>query len=240
MARTVADPAADTPALSGVKRIRDVTGAIAPLARASMLREPIYDAEQDHLSALWRLFADDQKALRTLAFIVRCSCAATVAYQLALSLQLPNALWAAMSALIVSQERLHETRSSLAGRILGTLLAMGVTVAVNEAARRVGADMGVQIAVAVAICAGATRRDPRLRVAMWTCPLILLTTQASAPIGLVAFQRGCEVIFGAIVGWMFHGLAELIMDRLGKKRRVPRAEMQPGTRTSQSVPKLSR
>lgn len=118
MARTVADPAADTPALSGVKRIRDVTGAIAPLARASMLREPIYDAEQDHLSALWRLFADDQKALRTLAFIVRCSCAATVAYQLALSLQLPNALWAAMSALIVSQERLHETRSSLAGRIL--------------------------------------------------------------------------------------------------------------------------
>ena len=56
-----------------------------------------------------------------------------VAYEVVFSLELQG-LWAAMSAVIVSQERLHETRSSLAGRILGTLLGIGVTVAVKVTA----------------------------------------------------------------------------------------------------------
>jgi uncharacterized membrane protein YccC len=40
---------------------------------------------------------------------------------------LPEVLWAAMSGVIVSQERLRETRSSLMGRISGTLLGIPVT-----------------------------------------------------------------------------------------------------------------
>jgi hypothetical protein len=69
-----------------------------------------------------------EKSLRAVAFVARCSGAATVAYELALSLGLPGAHWAAMSALIVSQERLQETRSSLMGRVLGTLLGIVVTI----------------------------------------------------------------------------------------------------------------
>ena len=54
------------------------------------------------------------KVIWAIAFVARCSGAATVAYELALSLGLPESLWAAMSALIVSQEQLHETRSTTA------------------------------------------------------------------------------------------------------------------------------
>ena len=72
---------------------------------------------------------------------------------LATWLGLPHALWAAMSALIVSQAHLHETHSSFQGRILGTLLGLGVAVLVGEGAAQIAAPVGLQIALAVAICA---------------------------------------------------------------------------------------
>ena len=154
-----------------------------------------------------------KKSIRAIAFVVRCSGAATVAYELVFSLGLQG-LWAAMSAMIVSQERLHETRSSLTGRILGTLLGIGVTVAVHEIISRTAASIAVQMAIAVAICALVARELPKLRVAMWTCPIILLTGQPSAPILLVALHRGSEVILGALVGWIFHWFAEIVVDAL--------------------------
>jgi hypothetical protein len=49
-----------------------------------------------------------KKSIRAIAFILRCSGAATVGYELASSLGLHEALWAAMSAVIVSQEHLHD------------------------------------------------------------------------------------------------------------------------------------
>ncbi|WEX79468.1 hypothetical protein PYH37_006383 (plasmid) [Sinorhizobium numidicum] len=57
----------------------------------------------------------EQKIVRALAFIARCSAAATAAYELASFLGLTESVRAAMSAMIVSQERLHETHSSLRG-----------------------------------------------------------------------------------------------------------------------------
>jgi uncharacterized membrane protein YccC len=121
-------------------------------------------------------------------------------YQLACSLGLHEALWAAISAVVVSQEYLHETQSSLAGRIFGTLLGTGITVAVSQAASHAAVAIVVQMSIAVAICALVVRRFPALRVAMWTCPIILLKTQVSEPIVVVALHRGSEVILGAIVG----------------------------------------
>lgn len=153
------------------------------------------------------------KTARAIAFILRCSGAATVAYELVFFLGLQG-LWAAMSAMIVSQERLHETRSSLTGRILGTLLGIGVTVAVNEIGSRTAISTAVQMAIAVALCALVVRELPTLRVAMWTCPIILLTAQPSAPMLLVALHRGSEVILGAIIGWTVHWLAEIVVDAL--------------------------
>jgi uncharacterized membrane protein YccC len=153
------------------------------------------------------------KTVRAIAFVLRCSGAATVAYRLVFFLGLQG-LWAAMSAMIVSQERLHETRSSLTGRILGTLLGIGVTVATSEIASRTATSTAVQMAIAVAICALVVRELPKLRVAMWTCPIIQLTAQPSAPMLLVALHRGSEVILGALVGWIFHWLAEVVVDAL--------------------------
>ena len=155
-----------------------------------------------------------KKIIRAIAFILRCSGAATVGYELASALGLHEALWAAMSAVIISEEHLHETRSSLLGRIFGTLLGISVTVGVNEVASRLAASTTLQMVVAVGICALIVREFPTLRVAMWTCPIILLTAEPSAPIVLVALRRGSEVLLGAVVGWVFHWGAEVVVDAL--------------------------
>jgi len=154
------------------------------------------------------------KSIRAIAFVLRCSGAATVGYELASALGLHEALWATMSAVIVSQEHLHETRSSLLGRIFGTLLGIGVTVGVSEVASRLAASITLQMVVSVGICALMVREFPTLRVAMWTCPIILLTAQPSAPIVLVALRRGSEVLLGAMAGWVFHWGAEVVVDAL--------------------------
>jgi hypothetical protein len=148
------------------------------------------------------------KTVRAIAFVLRCSGAATVAYRLVFFL----GLLGCDVGKIVSQERLHETRSSLTGRILGTLLGIGVTVATSEIASRTAISTAVQMAIAVAICALVVRELPKLRVAMWTCPIIQLTAQPSAPMLLVALHRGSEVILGALVGWIFHWFAEVVVD----------------------------
>jgi uncharacterized membrane protein YccC len=167
-----------------------------------------------------------EKSLHAVAFVARCSGAATVAYELALSLGLPGAHWAAMSALIVSQERLQETRSSLMGRVLGTLLGIVVTIAVSEVASRAAASTAMQMAVAVATSALIVRKFPQLRVAMWTCPLILLTAQPSMPIVMAALPRGGDVILGAIIGWIFHWAAEVVVDKLTALRSLYRSGRQ--------------
>jgi uncharacterized membrane protein YccC len=154
----------------------------------------------------------EQKIVRALAFIARCSAAATAAYELASLLGLTESVWAAMSAVIVSQERLHETHSSLRGRIFGTLLGIAVTIVVSEVASHEAASVALQMAISVAICALIAREFPALRVAMWTCPIILLAAQPSVPIVVVALHRGSEVILGALVGWVFHWVAETLVD----------------------------
>ena len=162
----------------------------------------------------------EQKIIRAIAFVARCSGAATVAFELGSALGLPEAVWAAMSAVIVSQGQLHETRTSLRGRILGTLLGIVVTIAVSEVTSRMVASTAVQMAMAVAICAIVVREFPQLRVAMWTCPIILLTARPDVPIVMVALHRGSEVILGAVVGWAFHWATEVIVDALASPRRL--------------------
>jgi uncharacterized membrane protein YccC len=159
-----------------------------------------------------------KRSAQTLVFIVRCAGAATAAYELATWLGLSHALWAAMSALIVSQANLHETRSSFQGRALGTLLGIGVAVLVGEAAARITVPVGLQIALAVAICALVAHDFPKLRVAMWTCPVVLLSTHPSAPVLVAAFHRGCGVMLGGVTGWAFHWAAERLDGLLPSRR----------------------
>jgi uncharacterized membrane protein YccC len=124
-----------------------------------------------------------------------------------------EAVWAAMSALIVSQERLSETNSSLGGRILGTLVGMAVTIIVSKSTSLLAAPTAVQMGLAVAIAALIAQKFPKLRVVLWTCPVILLTTPPSGSILTAAFWRGSEVILGALVGWAFHWAAEAVVRR---------------------------
>jgi uncharacterized membrane protein YccC len=164
--------------------------------------------------------SNPMRIIRGIAFVLRCSGAAAIAYQVACSLGLHEALWASISAVVVSQEYLHETRSSLAGRILGTLLGIGITIAVSQVAPRTAVAIVVQMSIAVAICALVVREFPTLRVAMWTCPIILLKTQVSETIVLVALHRGSEVILGAIVGWIIHWVVEVAVDAFAKRRHA--------------------
>lgn len=166
-----------------------------------------------------------QKSIRAIAFVVRCSVAATVASELASSLGLPEAVWAAMSALIVSLERLQETRSSLTWRILGTLLGIAVSIAVSEVGSRVAAPSVVQMAAAVAISALVAHEFPKLRVAMWTCPILLLPADPNTPTVVVALGRGCEVILGALVGGIFHWAAEILVDAITGVADAARRDM---------------
>jgi uncharacterized membrane protein YccC len=161
------------------------------------------------------------KSVCLAAFIVRCSGAATGAWALALSVGLAQPVWAAISALVVSQEQLRETRCSLRGRILGTLVGIAVTVLVSELASFLAAPLAAQLAVAIAMTALVAHKFPTLRVAMWTCPMILLTASPAVPIAMVALRRGSEVILGAAVAWVFDWAAERVLDGVSANRGTP-------------------
>ncbi|HTR17188.1 MAG TPA: FUSC family protein [Acetobacteraceae bacterium] len=144
-------------------------------------------------------------------FALRCAGAATLAYWLATVVGLPHPLWATVSAVIVSQDRFMETRLSISGRIVGTIIGAGVAVAIGLLALRLHLDITVQIAAAVAICAVVARRWPALRVCMWTGPIVLLTASQSGSIVMAGFHRGSEVILGVLVGGLLHLLVERIL-----------------------------
>jgi uncharacterized membrane protein YccC len=151
-------------------------------------------------------------SLRAAAFIGRCALAATLAYRLALLVGLSNPVWASVSALIVSQERLHDTRLSLRDRIRGTLAGVLASVAVHALLAPLGADVAVQLALAVAICAAIARQWRNLRVCMWTCPAVLLTGPGETVLAAGA-SRAAEIVLGCLVGAACHLLAELLVDR---------------------------
>jgi uncharacterized membrane protein YccC len=148
------------------------------------------------------------------AFVLRCSLACAVAYELTAWSGMSKPVWAAISALVVSQERLADTRSSLNARIVGTAAGAAISLVIGALGARVGALLGAELVVSVAIAAFVAHRHPAIRVAMWTCPVVLLTAEPSESLAATALQRACEVLFGASVGWGFHWVAEkLILKR---------------------------
>lgn len=160
-----------------------------------------------------------------LLYALRCACSATAAYLLAEWLRLPFPVWAAMSAVIVSQTELHETRASLLWRILGTLIGIVVSLAVDAIVGH-GTHMGWQILIAVGICAIIASWFPVLRVCMWTAPIILLTAGADVEIYAAGFYRGSEVILGCLVGGGLHLLINWGVRMLGieiRKEYLPQA-----------------
>lgn len=151
--------------------------------------------------------------MRDLAFVLRCSGAATLSFLLAQAVALPHPVWAAMSGVIVGQEKLGDTRQATVGRFFVTLLGVAIAVSVGTLAGWLGANRTAEIAIAVALAAIAARRRPALRVCMWTCPIVFLTVTPGTPLWEVGLFRGAEVLLGGLVGAVLHSLAELVIQR---------------------------
>lgn len=158
------------------------------------------------------------KLLHTLLFVFRCVGSALTGLALAAAIGLEYPVWSAMSALIVSQEKLDDTRASVFSRILGTVIGIGAACIVNLAIGPMGASVYLQIALALTACALLVHHFTQLRVSMWTCALILASPShvAAATIGL---NRGEEVILGTLIGGLFHAMAEGLLRVITKSRQ---------------------
>jgi hypothetical protein len=173
-----------------------------------------------YLRALHRLALAEECLLPTVAFVGRCSGAATVAYLVSVLAGLPHPVWATMSALIVSEEKFEDTHRLFTGRVLGTLVGIIVGVSASIVAAQL-IDMAAQIALSVGICAVIARAYPAMRVCMWTGPIVLLTAEGALPTTEVALFRGSEVILGALVGLGFHWATEAIVLRSVRGLAIP-------------------
>jgi len=159
-----------------------------------------------------------------IGFVLRCAAAASMACWLSDALGLTHTVWASMSALIVSQEDVKATRAQVAGRVAGTIIGALVALAVHRLANLAGVSVVAQIAIAVSICALIAKGRSTLRVCLWTCPLVLLTTSADISPELTALSRTAEVLLGALVGGAFHIGQVALVERLHLKRWVTEQE----------------
>lgn len=160
----------------------------------------------------------NDSALAAVAFICRCAASAILAYLAAGWVGLPHPVWATIASLVVSQETLNATRTSLQGVILGTLVGTGIGLAVNLTTSPVGLDLAGQIALSVAICAAVAWHHPSLRICMWTGPIVLLTGDPSEPIAMVALYRGSEVLMGVLIGGALHAASALLVAKVSGAR----------------------
>lgn len=158
------------------------------------------------------------RSLRTLLFVARCAGAAVLSQALAEALGLPFPLWAALSALVVSQERLAETRASLSARVLGTVVGVVIAVTVHLSSQQT--ELGVHGRAASAIGLGAlvTRRHPRARSCMWTAAIVIYSPDEGTDLGHVAVWRGVEVVLGGLVGALAHMAAEGVLAAVDRRR----------------------
>jgi uncharacterized membrane protein YccC len=184
---------------------------MSSLAITIRLRHPIHRLLTPTCCADTVMAKDLTKLARDVAFVLRCSGAATLSYLAALAVGLPHPVWAAMSGVIVGQEQLGETRQATVGRLLGTLLGVAVAVLVGGLTAPLGTGVAIQIALAVALCAMAARRYPVLRVCMWTSPIVFLTADPATPLILAGLYRGAEVLLGGTIGAMLHVMAEAVI-----------------------------
>ncbi|MFT4171743.1 MAG: FUSC family protein [Rhodocyclaceae bacterium] len=148
--------------------------------------------------------------VRLAGFVARCAASAALACWASDALGLSHTVWAAMSALIVSQERIEATRAQVSGRIAGTLIAGTLIGALVALAVHLflgpWLPLTLQVALAAGICAVIASGRPTLRVCLWTCPLVLLTTSPAESPQLTAMSRSVEVLLGALIGGALHQL----------------------------------
>lgn len=152
--------------------------------------------------------------VRDIAFVLRCSGTATLAYALASGLGLEHPVWASISGVIVSQEKLDETRNAVHWRVAGTLVGIVVAVIAGSLIDPLGWSVAVQTGISVAICASLVRCWPDLKVAMWTAPVLFFARDPGMSLFLAGVWRGAEVLLGGLTGALLHMIFERIIRRL--------------------------
>jgi uncharacterized membrane protein YccC len=153
-------------------------------------------------------------------FAPRCVAACLGAYAVALACGLAQPLWAAMSATMVSQPKLAQTRSTFLGRVAATAVGALVSLAAGTLGARFGAPVAAQMGFAVALTALIAHVFPAMRPAIWTCPLVLLSGEASQALAEIALRRSVEVSLGALIGWLVHLGADKLRPKVERTTEV--------------------
>jgi uncharacterized membrane protein YccC len=165
---------------------------------------------------------------RSVAFVLRCSGAAVLSSLLAHGVGLPHAVWAAISGIVVCQEKLAETQSATVGRVFGTLVGIAIAVVVGSVLRPFSAAVETQMGLAVAVSAVVAKRYALLRVCMWTCPIVFLSADPWTPLYIIGFHRGAEVLVGALVGIALHGISDVAIRKLVNDEERTGGRSKPG------------
>jgi uncharacterized membrane protein YgaE (UPF0421/DUF939 family) len=140
------------------------------------------------------------KALDLMAFVLRCTATAAIAFFVASALPLQHPLWACIFAIIASQGGAAASLKTIGGRVIGTIVGALVTVAVDAALPRSGLDVPWGMIAAVAIGAIFAWKWPTIQICLWTPPIIFVTTAPGETLAVVAASRACEVILGVVIG----------------------------------------
>jgi len=164
----------------------------------------------------------------SLRFAARITIAAMTAYLVALALELPEALWAVITGIIVTQMSVGSTIGIGLDRLVGTLAGalVGGVAATAHAVWPV-LPVGVLLLVSVAPLSLFVVKRPTYRVAPVTAALMLLLVhdQGTRPLAL-AFDRVLEIAIGCVIGVVVSLLVlpyraeQLLVDRVASGLRL--------------------
>jgi uncharacterized membrane protein YccC len=164
----------------------------------------------------------------SLRFAARITIAAMAAYLVALALGLPEALWAVITGLIVTQMSVGGTIGMGLDRLVGTLAgALIGGVAATAHALWPVLPVGLLLLVSVAPLSLFVVKRPTYRVAPVTAALMLLLVhdQGTQPL-MIAFDRVFEIGVGCVVGITVSLLVlpyhaeQLLVDRVASGLRL--------------------
>jgi len=128
---------------------------------------------------------------------VKTGVAGSLALYLAQLLHLPQAYWAAISAVIVMQSEFEATLKAGWMRLAGTAIGALVVIPFAELIPRNILGFGVAVIMTVLVCS-ALKLEESQRLGASTVAIILLTGHPEAP-WLSALRRFLEVSFGIVV-----------------------------------------
>ena len=155
-----------------------------------------------------------QDRLRDILFVLRVTAAAALSYLIAAAMGLDYPSWASVSAIIVSQEKLSDTRSAAVQRLAGTLAGVAIAVLTGVAIQAIHLGTVVQMSAGVALTAWLARRWPQLKVAMWTVPIVYLSNAVTPAPFTDGLWRGVEVLDGGTTGAIVHFLIDALFRKI--------------------------